>query len=154
MKVKALSVVKPFGDWIAEGSKTLEIRSWTTDQLQPGEDLLIVQNERYLLKEGDEDSDGEAVALVRVTEMRPFVLEDMAASRARSFSEGYFAWCLSDVRPLKERPQVLAARKIYELELRADLLQGLPPSHDGAPKPAKRTPPIEGGGASHSKRPL
>jgi hypothetical protein len=116
--MKALSVVKPFGDWIAEGSKTLEIRSWIGD-LRPDEDLLIVQNERYLLKDGETDPDGQAVAIVRVAQMRPFTLEDMAASRARSFAEGSFAWCLVDVRPLPERPPLLAARKIYEVELPA-----------------------------------
>lgn len=116
MKYKALSVVAPAGTWIAEGSKTIEVRSWTCD-LRPDEDLLIVENQKYLTKEGETDSEGKAVALVRVEKIRKFVESDMERSRASYFAEGYFSWELTHIRQLELSRKVLAARGIYEVEL-------------------------------------
>ncbi|ELO0596939.1 ASCH domain-containing protein [Salmonella enterica] len=62
--MKALSVVAPAGSLISQGIKTLEIRRWIPD-LTTGEDLLIVENNQFLMREGDEDI-GVAVAIVRL----------------------------------------------------------------------------------------
>jgi len=114
--VRALSIVKPAGQRIAEGRKTIEVRRWRPD-LAPDEDLLIVENGRYLMTEGDEDRDGRVVAIVRVGAVRPFTLSDMQAATARSFEEGWLAWELHDVRAVTSSAQVLAARRLYQLEL-------------------------------------
>ncbi|CAI3135929.1 hypothetical protein MWMV18_MWMV18_00979 [Acinetobacter calcoaceticus] len=50
----ALSIVAPNGTRIAEGIKTLEVRSWVTTKL-PIKDLLIVENQNYLVKDTDEE---------------------------------------------------------------------------------------------------
>ncbi len=55
--MRALSIVRPGGQTIAGGINTIEVRRWRT-RLGPDEDLLIVQNARYLMNEGDEDPDG------------------------------------------------------------------------------------------------
>jgi hypothetical protein len=60
----ALSIVTPNGTRIAEGIKTLEVRSWIPTQL-PVKDLLIVENQNFLVKDTDEE-EGVAVALVDV----------------------------------------------------------------------------------------
>lgn len=113
--MKALSIVRPNGGRIASGEKTLEVRRWRPD-LGPGEDLLIVENGRFLHTEGDEDEDGIAVAIVRVKAVRPFVLADMQAACAGSFADGWLAWELSDVRPVTHPVTVRAARGIYEVD--------------------------------------
>ncbi|MBK5529379.1 ASCH domain-containing protein [Pseudomonas sp. TH06] len=113
--MKTLSIVRPSGGRIASGEKTLEIRRWHPD-LDPGEDLLIVENGRFLHTEGDEDADGVAVAIVRVKAVRPFVLADMQAACANYFEEGWLAWELSHVRPITHPVNVRAARGIYEVD--------------------------------------
>lgn len=113
--IKALSIVRPSGSRIACGDKTLEVRRWQPG-LAPTEDLLIVENGRFLHAEGDEDEDGLAVAIVRVTAVRPFVLADMQAACANSFEQGWLAWELSDVRPVTPPVPVRAARGIYEVD--------------------------------------
>lgn len=111
--IKALSIVSPSGSRIAAGQKTLEVRRWAPD-LAPDEDLLIVENGRFLHTEGDED-DGLAVAIVRVKAVRPFTVEDIPAACASSYAEGWLAWELTDVRALTEAIPVRAARGIYEI---------------------------------------
>jgi len=107
--------VHPSGSRIASGEKTLEVRRWPAG-LAPTEDLLIVENGRFLHAEGDEDSDGVAVAIVRVKAVRPFLLADMQAACVSSFEEGWLAWELSDIRPIAHSSHVRAARDIYEVD--------------------------------------
>ena len=113
--IKALSIVCPNGRRIACGEKTFEIRRWRPD-LTPSEDLLIVENGRFLRGEGDEDDDGIAIAIVRVQAVRTFVLTNMQAACASNFEEGWLAWELSHLRPLKNPVTVLAAKGIYEVD--------------------------------------
>jgi hypothetical protein len=117
--VRALSVVFPGGTRIAEGRKTLEIRRWSPD-LAPDEDLLVVENGRRLNRDGEEDPDGRAVAIVRVARVRPWLPEDAAAAGAPAHEEGWLAWELVDVRPVRSSTPVLAARGVYHVDLPAD----------------------------------
>lgn len=112
--MKALSIVSPNGGRIASGQKTLEVRRWHPD-LAPYEDLLIVENGRFLHNDGEED-DGYAVAIVRVKAIRPFERDDIAAACATSFAEGWLAWELEDVRAITPPVTMRAARGIYEVE--------------------------------------
>lgn len=107
--------MRPSGSRIAAGEKTLEIRRWQP-QLEPSQDLLIVENGRFLHTDGDEDEAGVAVAIVRVKAVRAFAPEDVPAACASYFEEGWFAWELTDVRPLARPFSALAARGIYEVE--------------------------------------
>lgn len=118
--MKALSIVAPGGSRIASGEKTLEVRRWEPN-LRIDEDLLIVENSRFFRNEGEEDDTGTAVAIVRVSKVRPFVPEDMAAACGSYFEEGWLAWELVDVRPLSSAINVKAARGIYELDLPSDM---------------------------------
>ncbi|WP_240478625.1 ASCH domain-containing protein [Pseudomonas cremoricolorata] len=119
--IKALSIVHPSGTRIANGEKTLEIRRWAPD-LQPDEDLLIVENRRFLNVEGDEDADGRAVAIVRVKAVRPFRVQDIPAACASYHEPGWLAWELSDVRPVCCAEPVLAARGLYDVQVTPLLL--------------------------------
>lgn len=113
--MKALSIVRPGGSRIATGRKVLEIRRWPPD-ISPTEDLLIVENSRFLREDGDHDPDGRAVAVVRVARIRPFLEADVEAACASYFEEGWLAWELIDVRPVMSEAKVLAARGIYDVE--------------------------------------
>ncbi|HEV2571208.1 MAG TPA: ASCH domain-containing protein [Beijerinckiaceae bacterium] len=112
--MKAVSIVKPGGSLIASGEKTIEVRRWQPD-LSPTEDLLIVENEKFLHQDGDKDDNGKAVAVVRVKLVRPFVRSDIKAACATSFEEGWLAWELTDIRPVRDEFAALAARRIYEV---------------------------------------
>lgn len=117
--MKALSIVSPSGTKIATGQKTLEIRRWKPS-LRADEDLLIVENSRFLRQDGEEDRDGKAVAIVRVRSVRPFVRADVDAACASYFEEGWLAWELTDVRQVTHSKPVLAARGIYDVHLDLD----------------------------------
>jgi len=119
ISIKAISIVRPSGSLIAAGKKTLEIRRWHPP-LQLGENLLVVENNRFL--KGEDEDQGAAVAVVRVTAVRPFCAFDMASACASSFEEGWLAWELSDVRSLAFPIPMVAKRKIYEVELPDDFL--------------------------------
>lgn len=104
---------------IAAGKKMLEVRRWRPS-LPFGENLLIVENDRFL--EGADEDRGVAVAIVRVKAIRPFTESDMAAACASAFEEGWLAWKLHDVRPLAVPIPAAARRRIYDVELPDDCL--------------------------------
>ena len=110
----ALSIVTPNGIRIAEGIKTLEVRSWVPIKL-PIKDLLIVENQNFLVKDTEEE--GVAVALVDVDSIHAWRNDEIEPACATAWDEGYFAWVLSHVRPIKQPLKVLAKRKIYQVEL-------------------------------------
>jgi len=116
MKMKALSIVFPGGSKIAKGDKTIEVRSW-----QPpadfSEDLLIVENHKFLRRGGETDLEGKAVAIVKIKAVREYLESDIPAACASRWDPGYFSWELSEVRPLFIDKKVLAARGIYEIDL-------------------------------------
>lgn len=112
--MRALSIVAPGGTRIAQGIKRLEIRRWRPD-LRADEDLLIVENHRFLHRDGEEDPEGRAVALVRVAAIRPFLPEDITAACASRFEEGWLAWELVDVRAVASSLPIRAARGLYEV---------------------------------------
>jgi hypothetical protein len=122
--INAISIVRPSGGLIASGRKTLEVRRWSPE-LSPDEDLLIVENGRFLTAEGDQDDDGAPVAIVRVREVRPFRRSDMRAACANSFADGWLAWELDHVRPSRLTVPVLAARGIYRVTLAASISQNV-----------------------------
>lgn len=115
----ALSIVAPNGIRIAQGLKTLEVRSWAPDFL-PIRNLLIVENDHFLTQH-DATEWGRAVAWVDIESIHPWQAHEVEAACASAWSEGYFAWVISHVRPLNESVRVLAKRKLYKLDLDHDV---------------------------------
>lgn len=111
----ALSVVAPNAGRIVQGQKTLEVRSWHPEVL-PLKDVVIVENQNLLLKDGDEES-GLAVALVDIEAVHAWRVDEVEAACASYWAEGYFAWMIANVRPFDQPIQVMAKRKLYLLEL-------------------------------------
>lgn len=119
MKFKTLSIVYPSGTKIARGERTIEVRSWRPPENFEG-DLLIVENKKFLRHDGDTDTAGTPVALVKIKKIRAYEEADIPAACASRWEPGYYSWELTDVRPLNSTAQVLAARGIYETELSLD----------------------------------
>jgi hypothetical protein len=115
MTLNALSIVYPAATKIADGTKTLEIRSWKPPTV-PLRDLLIVENHRRLDRDGDIDPDGMAVALIDIIEVRYWTEED-AIRDGNTFAPGYFAWVISNVRPIPSSFRVPAERLIYKISV-------------------------------------
>ncbi len=105
----------PSGTKIANGAKTLEVRSWMPN-ISPDEDLLIVENSTFLRNDGDIDPTGRAVAIVRVKKVREYLESDIPAACASRWDPGYYSWELTDVRPIERENKILAARNIYEVD--------------------------------------
>jgi len=115
MQYQALSIVAPNGGRIAQGLKTLEIRSWKPEYL-PLKNLVIVENQSFLFADGEEEF-GRAVALVDIESVHLWAKDEMSAACASSWVEGYFAWVISNVRPFEQPIETIAKRKLYRLEL-------------------------------------
>ncbi|MDN5512508.1 ASCH domain-containing protein [Acinetobacter sp.] len=111
----ALSIVTPAGQRIAQGQKRLEIRSWQPEQL-PLKDLVIVENKNYLSKAGDGEA-GMAVAIVDIESVHPWPKDEIEAASATYWAAGYWAWEISNVRPIDPPIAVQAKRKIYFIEM-------------------------------------
>lgn len=117
MKIQypALSIVAPSGSKIAQGLKTLEIRSWTPQYL-PLNDLVIVENTQYLKHDHEQDI-GLAVAIVDIESVHPWREDEFEAACANYWAEGYFAWVIRNVRPISQPFEVIAQRNIYSVEI-------------------------------------
>ena len=117
MKYKALSIVSPGGQKIAQGLKTIEVRSWCPPTDLTG-DLLIVENHKYLKNDEEIDPQGRPVAIVRIKRVREYLESDILAAAASKWVSGYYSWELTDIRPIESNEYVVAARKIYEIDLK------------------------------------
>jgi hypothetical protein len=115
MTADALSIVYPAGTRIAEGKKTLEIRSWLPPGL-PLLNLLVVENHRRLDRDGDLDEGGLGVAWIDILHVRPWTEED-AKRDENHFRPGYHAWEISNLRPIPHPFRVRAERGIYQIEV-------------------------------------
>lgn len=116
MMVEALSIVHPAGKRIAEGKKTLEIRSWLPPRL-PLLNLLVVENRRRLDRDGDVEVGGLAVAWIDILHVRPWTEGD-ALRDGHRFQPRYHAWEISNMRPIQEPFRVQAERGIYQIEVK------------------------------------
>ncbi len=112
---QVLSIVAPNAERIVQGIKTLAVRSWRPEKL-PLKDLVIVENQNFLLKEGDEEI-GHAIGLVDIESVHSWGVEEIDAACASYWAEGYFAWVISNVRSFEKPIEVPAKRKLYGLSL-------------------------------------
>lgn len=93
--MRCLSVKNPYAGWIADGNKTIELRSWRTHYRGP---LVICASARGETADHGMP-DGVARCLVTLTDVRPFTRADAAEAR-NAWRAGLYAWVLSDVQPL------------------------------------------------------
>lgn len=106
--MKAISVRQPWASMIAQGTKTIETRTWPTKYRG---DLLIVSSKKPKI---DNLPLGHALCVVEIVECRPMVFSDEAAAGCKWYS-GAWAWVLEDVRPV-EPVAVRGQLGIYEVD--------------------------------------
>lgn len=111
---QAFSIVAPAGQRISAGKKTLEIRSWKPESL-PLKDLLIVENMNYLNNE--EEEIGRVVAIVDIESVHLWTENELELATASYWEDGYWAWVISNVRPIEKFVEVPAKRKIYSIDV-------------------------------------
>lgn len=114
--MKALSVSPPYAALIAEGTKTVECRSWSA---QYRGDLLICAT-----KDKDWQSIlpiGQALCIVRLADIKPYDPSMYQAAQVDQDFSGGYAWILEDVRPIKPIP-VKGQQRIFNLNICPQML--------------------------------
>jgi len=105
--MKAISIKQPWATLIADGKKTVEVRTWSTKYRG---DLLIVSSQKPAIKPA-----GCAVAVAELAECRPMSQGDAMAACCE-VRPGAFAWVLKNVRRLDPFP-LKGRLGIYEVEV-------------------------------------
>ncbi|MHC4715092.1 MAG: ASCH domain-containing protein [Planctomycetota bacterium] len=106
--MKALSVREPWASLIAEGIKTVELRTWKTDYRGP---LLICASRSAPTKEGREAQQryaitthpGHARAIVELVACVPAV-QKHSRPACCAVTKGEYAWILENPRPVTMEP--------------------------------------------------
>ena len=117
--VDALSIVSPSVQHIISGKKVVEIRRWFPPKI-PFLNLVLVENEIYLIEEGEEDLNGLARAVVDITGVHEWTREE-AESQGIDWMPDYICWELSNVRRIEPPILCVARRKIYKIDVDAPL---------------------------------
>ena len=100
--MKALSVRQPWADYIADGSKTIECRSWRTDYRGP---LLICASGRDITIDGVRHEAGMAVCIVELVDIRPFLKKHCPMAGMKYAPDpGSWAWMLQKAIPIERFP--------------------------------------------------
>ena len=94
--MKAISLKQPWASMIANGSKTIETRTWPTKYRG---DLLIVASRRPII---NGLPTGQALCVVELFDCRPMKKEDEQAACCKMYEYGIggFAWVLKNLRPV------------------------------------------------------
>lgn len=94
--MKALSIKQPWADMIAQGVKTIEVRTWQTKYRG---DLLVCVTKQPVC-----DNAGKAICIVDLLEVREMTDDDGEAAQAHWYYEGSFAWLLGNIRLIDPFP--------------------------------------------------
>jgi len=132
--MKTLSVQQPWATFIAQGWKTIEVRTWRTDYRGP---LLIAASKGSNLPADvthiEEDGEqiamprGVALCVVDLLDIRPLLKADMKAAemKPKDFVAGSWAWVLGNPRAVEPIP-IKGKLSIYNTP--DDLIRVLPPA--------------------------
>ena len=77
---------------------------------------MIVENKNFL-KDGLQEEQGIAIAIVDIESIHEWKQDEIKIACASYWEDGYFAWVITNVRPISVPIQVVAKRKIYHLML-------------------------------------
>lgn len=106
--MKAISVRQLWASMIADGTKTIETRTWPTKYRG---DLLIVSSARPVV---DDLPAGKALCVVNLADCRPMTKADEQRAQCRWYN-GAWAWVLENIRPVSP-VHLRGALGIYEVE--------------------------------------
>lgn len=122
--MKALCIKQPWANWIAEGIKTIETRTWSVSYRGP---LLVVSSKKPDLKNFPEmlvkgnGPYGYALAVARLVGCRPMRPEDKDDAGCECYP-GAIAWLLKDIRRIKKPFPVKGNLGLYDVEIPAGVL--------------------------------
>lgn len=105
--MKAISLKQPFTNYIAEGKKTLETRTWSTKYRGP---ILIVSSLSPKI-----EPIGQALAVATIVNCRPMLKSDEKAACCELY-ERAIAWELTDIHRIKPFP-VKGSLSIYNIDV-------------------------------------
>jgi len=109
MQVKALSVQQPWASMIAQGSKTIETRNWSSEYRG---DLLIVSTQNPKIPGLPL---GKALCIANLVDCRLMTIADEGPARCQWY-KGAWAWVLEDIRQI-EPFGVRGKLGIYDVEI-------------------------------------
>lgn len=107
--MKAISLHQPWADMIAQGSKTIETRTWWTSYRGA---LLIVSTKKPDLPG---HLCGYALCIVNLINCRKMIASDEAASRVM-WHDYLYSWVLTDIRKV-EPFRVRGYQGLYEVDV-------------------------------------
>jgi len=106
--MKALSIKQPWANMIAEGEKTIETRTWSTNYR--GEILIVSA------RDPDIPPAGCAVAVATLADCRRMSVLDEPAACCRKYPDAY-AWVLENVRRIKKPFPVQGQLRLFEADV-------------------------------------
>jgi hypothetical protein len=122
--MKAISLKQPYATWVANGSKTIETRKWTTEYrgrllIVSSKNPDLLQSFPTLEEQLDQFPLGYALATVELVDCRPMTKSDELAALCEIYPKAH-AWILED--PKTFHPfKVKGALSIFEVEVPDDL---------------------------------
>lgn len=122
--MRAISVKQPWANWIADGGKTIETRSWSTRHRGP---LLIVSSTKpdtvALMGEpaAKHGPYGYAIATAILTDCRLMKRTDEISALCKKHA-GTMAWVLTDIKRIKPFP-VRGRMGLYDVKVESNLLE-------------------------------
>lgn len=107
--MKAISLHQPWASMVAQGSKTIETRFWSTSHRG---DLLIVSTKNPEIKGF---LCGFALCIVNLVNCRKMIVSDEAAARV-PWRDDRWSWVLAEIRKIEPFP-VKGRQGFYEVEI-------------------------------------
>lgn len=105
--MKSLSIKQPWASLIADGKKTIEVRTWKTNYRG---DFLIVSS----ATPKNQGIAGHAIAIATLSDCRPAIPYDDDAKACCDVYENDFAWILTNIRKITPFP-VKGKLNFYEV---------------------------------------
>jgi len=117
--IKGLSLHQPFASWVADGSKSVETRTWRTSWR--GWILICSTRMPPTHPRYRGLPRGVALAVAKVAICRRMILADVAAARCPLYP-GALAWDLCSVRPLPEPVPIAGHQRLWPVRAPSDAL--------------------------------
>jgi hypothetical protein len=95
--IKILSVHQPYANYILNGEKTLEIRTWKTKYR--GKILICSTINKKFTPKINNYRFGEALCIAEIYDVVEFLPEHTKKSKI-DFIKNHFAWCLKNITPI------------------------------------------------------
>ncbi len=109
MKVKAISLKQPFANWVCEGKKTIETRTWNTKYRG---DLVICSSQNPKI-----EPYGKALCIVDVVSTEPMKKTHEKKACCKIYPRAW-TWHLKNLRVIKKPFPVKGKLGIYDLEIK------------------------------------